>query len=351
MFNFFQENNKTAVKTVTPVLKLNSSLETVGEDITVATIKLRDFIDAVQATVLVDYENNRGNGRLNKSKAMSIAENYDPNKLGVITVAKWDDGTYKKADAHHRTAAIMLKFSAKDGLLPFTRDQLDQNISLHIIKKNDFIRVYSGLNSNNGHSQKAKVMNIDLGLGSMIKEILDLQEEDSVVKDQFYTSIARCVYAYVGRLGNQSIKNMTYADISLDRKSVSAEAGLSKEDFNVSLSNKEKEEVAAAIDYVNETYAYFQSLNNINLSKKGSKPKLNATGRSILRNASLFGFILWDRLSGRKIITNMKPKDLAYRITEKDAQVEKQSKFILNSELRDGAADKIVQYITTKKRV
>jgi len=44
-------------------------------------------------------------------------------------------------------------------------------------------------------------MNVDLGLGSMVESILDLQsEEDSAVQEKFYTSIARCSYGYAGML-------------------------------------------------------------------------------------------------------------------------------------------------------
>lgn len=329
-------------------LKFRSSSDVVGENIIVATITLQDFVEAILGGVLVDYENNRGNGKLNSTKVRNIAENYDPNKLGVVTVADWRDGTYKKADAHHRTAAIIAKYLGKDGIAQFTSEQLEQNVSLHLIHKEDFIRVYSGLNSNNGHSSRQKALNTDLGLGSMIQEILELQEEDSVVLEKFYTTVARCVYGHVGAFDNAT-KNISYADLSKDRKMVSAEAGLSKEEFDMGLTDSQKETVADALDYVNKTYAQFKTLNNLN--NNGSKVKLNQTARSILRNAGLFGFILWDRLSGRRIITHMKPKDLALRITEKDAQIERQAKFILNSESRDSAAEKIVAYVNTKKRI
>lgn len=343
MFNFLTKESKR-------VLKFKKGSEQVGENIITATIKLHDLIEAVVDGVLVDYENNRGDGKLNKTKVYSIAEKYDPNKLGVVTIADWENGTYQKADAHHRIAAIMVKYWGEDGVRPFTQQQLEQNVPLHIITKGDFIRVYSGLNANNGHSQKAKVINPDLGLGSMLLGILDLQEEPTIVKKKFHTAIARCVYAYIGKIGDKPLKELTYAEVSLDKKSVSNEAGLSKEEYDVVLSTKQKEEVAEAIDYVNELYGHYANLNNIS-TKKDGKPRLNTTGRSIVRNASLFGFILWDRLSERQLITKNQPKTLAYKITEKDAQIERQAKFLLNSELRDGAADKLVQYITTKKRV
>jgi len=100
---------------------------------------------------------------------------------------------------------------------------------------------------------------------------------------------------------------LSYADISLDKKSVSADAGLSKEEFDKRLTKKQKEEIADAIDYVSQTYSHFKSFNNIS-GRKLEKPKLNATGRSIIRNASLFGFLLWDRLSGRRLVTDLTPR-------------------------------------------
>jgi hypothetical protein len=194
-------------------------------------------------------------------------------------------------------------------------------------------------------------MNTDLGLGDMVESILELQSEgDSAVKDKFYTTVVRCSYGYAGFISGRPPKDLTYADLSLDKKSVSADAGLSKEEFNKDLTEKQKMEIAESIDYVSNVYSHFKAFNNIS-GKKAGKPKLNTTGRSIIRNASLFGFLLWDRLSGRRMVTDLTPKSLSLRITEKDAQIERQAKFLLNSELRDGAANKIVDYIKTKKRV
>lgn len=355
MFNFFQKNDESKVNVVNvvnvvndlpPKLSFKVSGETLGGDIVQATIKLKDFIYAVKSEVLVAYGKNRGNGRLNTSKVQSIAANYNPKKLGVITIAELDNGTYKRADAHHRTAAILNKYDGKDGLTTFTEEELEQNVPLHIIKEVDFITVYSGLNANHGHSSRQKSLNTDLGLGALIENVLELQEEDSVVLEKFHTTVARCIY---GLIDNDDPKNISYAELSLDRKLVSSQAGLTKEEFDVKLTNAEKEKIADALDYVNKTYFYFKTLNN--LSTKGKKVKLNQTARSILRNAGLFGFTLWDKLSGRKRITHMSTKKLAERITEKDAQIEKQAKFILNSESRDLAAQKIEEYINTKKRV
>ena len=114
MFDFFKDSI---------ALKIKKGPETVGEGIVPATIMLQDFINAVKNKTVIDYENNRGNGKLNSTKVYNIASNYDVNKLGVITVADWEDGTYKKADAHHRTAAIVSKYFGKNGISPFTPTQ------------------------------------------------------------------------------------------------------------------------------------------------------------------------------------------------------------------------------------
>ena len=326
-----------------------NSVSNVGDGVVLATVKLRDLISGMKEGYVVDYEKNRGNGKLNSSKVKTIAANYDINKLGIITIADFGNGLFKKADAHHRSAAILMKNDGVNGFRGFSNTELDQEVSLHVIPKEDFIRVYSGLNSNNGHSSRQKVLNTDLGLGKLIQDILDLQEKETSVQEKFYTTIARCVYAYTGQM-DLGVKQSSYADISLDRRVVSDDAGLSKADFDVKVTKTQKEEIAEALDYVNETYLQFRNLNNLNSGTKNKSVKLNATGRSIMSNASLFGFILWDRLSGRKYITGLTAKNLALRITEKDAQIERQAKDILNSVSRDNAADKIVQYICTKKR-
>lgn len=326
-----------------------TQIGTVGDNVVVATIKLRNLISAMKNGFLVDYEKNRGTGRLNQAKARKIAMNYDVNKLGTITVANFGDGIFKKADAHHRSGGILIKNDGLNGISPFTNAELEQDVSLQIIQKEDFIRVYSGLNANNGHGSRAKVLNTDLGLGSLIDQILSLQQQESSVKEKFFTTIARCVYAYIGLL-DKPIKESSYAEISLDRKFVSEDAGLSKEEFDVKVSKAEKEIIAKALDYVNETYAQFKKLNNLSTNKKSNTIKLNATGRSLMSNASFFGFLLWDKLSGREYVTYLSPKNLALRITEKDAQIERQAKDILNSVSRDNAAEKIVAYICTKKR-
>lgn len=342
MFNLFQKESDVYG------FNLKRTGETVGENIEIATITVQDYITAVKGRVLLDYDKNRGTGRLNTTKVRNIAENYDANGLGVVTVADWGDGTFKKADAHHRTAAIVAKNDGKYDCTPFTEEELNQNLSLHLIKKEDFIRIYGKLNNSHGHSAKHKVLNTDLGLGAMLEEVFELQEQDTVVLNTFHTAIARCIYGYIGEF-KKPAKELSYAEISLDRKAVSSEAGLTKEEYSISLTQQQKEEIAVALDYINTTYSYFKTLNN--LSGRGTKVKLNVTARSILRNASLFGFLFWDYLSERRQITNVSPKTLAMRITEKDAQIEKQAKFILNSELRDTAVEKIIAYIKTKKRV
>lgn len=340
MFNLFQEKESDNSKVKLTTLNFKRNSETVGENIIMATITLRDYILAVVSGILGGYENNRGTGRLNGTKVRYIAENYDPQGVGTITIAEMGDGTWKNADGHHRTAAIIAKYKEEYDCLPFTEAELDQNISLHIISKDDFMKVYGRLNTSHGHSTKHKVLNTDLGLGSMLKDVFELQEEDSVILDSFHTAIARCIYGYIGEF-NKPAKELSYSDISGDRKAVSSQAGLTKEEFAVELTNTQKLEIAAALDYVNTTYTEFREVNN---------GKLNQTGRSLVRNASLFGFIFWDKLSGRELVTYNGEKWLAGRIHDKDALVDKQAKFILNSELRDSAAEKIVGYITTKKR-
>lgn len=348
MFNIFKNQGSCDTHSTVLSFKFKETGEIVGENIVVATVTVRDYITAVLGGVLIDYDKNRGTGRLNGTKVRNIAENYDSNGMGVITVADWRDGTFMKADAHHRTAAIMAKNKCMYDCLPFSEEQLAQKLTIHLIKKEDFIRIYGKLNNSHGHSAKHKVLNTDLGLGSMLEEVFELQEQDSVVLDTFHTAIARCIYGYIGEF-KKPAKELSYADISLDRKAVSSEAGLTKEEFSITLTASQKDAIANALDYMNVTYSLFKTLNN--LSSRGSKIKLNQTARSILRNASLFGLLFWDKLSGREHITDVLPKTLALRITEKDAQIEKQAKFILNSELRDTAVEKIIAYIKTKKRI
>ena len=346
----FNKTNTDGTSIKSPVtfkslIKFTGSV--VGDEIQVATITLKDYIYAIRNGFLLNYQNNRGTGRTNGSRVRNIAENYDANKLGVITIADWNDGTFMKADAHHRTAAILMK---ADGVLvkTFTQEELNQELSLHVIVKEHFIRVYSGLNNSIGHGTKAKVLNRDLGIGSLLDDVFNLLTVTSYIQDKFHTAIARCIFGHLGQFGKAQ-ELLTYADISKDRKVVSEAAAISKEEFNIALTNKQKHDVASALDYVNSVYREFESLNN--LSKNNKSVKLNQTARSILRNASLFGFLFWDKLSGREEVTDLKPKNLALRITEKDAQIERQAKFLLNSELREAAADKIIEYIKTKKRV
>lgn len=337
MFNLFDNGSKLKLK------KIGS----VGDGIFISTIKLGDLIKHIGEGVIVDYENNRGDGKVNLGKVKKIANNFDINKLGTITIAQLKNGTYKKADGHHRTAAMLVKSNGDYGTKNFTEAELVKEVSVHVISEEEFMNIYSGLNTANGHSSRAKILNEDLGVGSLVKSILDLQKEETAVQKKFYTSIARCVYAYIGELGTP-ISDLSYAEVSLDRRFVSETASLSKQEFSIKVTKVQREEIATAIDYVNTVYSEYRKQNN--LSAKGKSVKLNQTARSLTSSASLFGFLLWDKLSGRNQVTYLAAKNLALRITEKDAQIDRTSKDILNSVSRDQAADKLVSYVTTKKR-
>ncbi|NJO48277.1 MAG: hypothetical protein HC840_01015 [Leptolyngbyaceae cyanobacterium RM2_2_4] len=338
MFNLFDNGSKLKLKKIGQI----------GDGIFISTMKLGDLIKYMKDGTIVDYQNNRGDGKVNIGKVKKIANSFDVNKLGTITISQFRDGTYKKADGHHRTAAMLLKDSGEYGTPPLEESDLLKEVSVHIIPEEEFMNVYSGLNTANGHSSRAKILNKDLGVGSLVDSILQLQKIESSVQKKFYTAIARCVYAYIGSLGTP-IKDLSYAEVSLDRKFVSEDASLSKEDFTVKVTKTQKEEIATAIDYVNTMFFEYKKQNN--LSTKGKSVKLNQTARSITSSASFFGFLLWDKLSSREYITGLTPKNLAIRITEKDAQIDRSAKEILNSVSRDQVAEKIVAYINSKRRI
>ena len=350
MLGLFQlpKNQHNAIQHLKSSLKLAVEPFKVGRNLFGSTMRVADVVEMLLEERMKSYGNNRGTGELNMAKVKRIATEYDSNALGTFTFSDLGDGTFKQADAHHRAAALLMKYDGENGIERFTVEQLNESVSVHITSERDFLNVYSKLNSANGHSTRNKILNQDFAVGGLIEEILSLQGVDSFVEKKFYVTLTRCAYAYVGKLG-YPIKALSYADISLDRKLVSSDSNRIAGEIDLGVTDKQKLEIAEALDYVNKTYSAFETINDI-ASSKSKKIKLSSTAKAIIANAGLFGFIFWDKLSGRELITDLTPKNLALRITEKDAQIATQAGFVLNSEMRDSAAEKIVAYIKTKKR-
>lgn len=340
------------------ILNISMTGVTIGEYTKQGIMKVQDLLNAVDVGTIYGYDNNRGNGRLDWTRVRSYAAKYNVDGLNTITIADMEDGTYKQADGHHRVEAMLLKngtsksTNAKKILYtPFTKKQLDQNIVVHVIPKSKFLEVYSLLNSGKSHSIGAMIKNEDLGIGKIMKEFKEAQEIESSLQDKFLPMLQRCIYGYIGKLAlDNPAKQTSFPELSKERRSLSTDAGLTVDQLNLSFTPRQKQVISEAIDYVNMVYGEFKEI--VNLSKRDGTLKLNNTSSAILRNASLYGFFIWDKLAEREEVTYFKrPRELAMRLAMKDAQIEKQAKLLMNNATREESAKMLVDYITTKKRV
>lgn len=325
-------------------LKINLHEDLVAGKFHVGTMRLGDMIDGWNLDIVKPDPDNRGNGKLDKSKVNSIAKDWNVDGLHVFPVEDQEDGTFKMIDGHHRRAATLKKLLELGGI---SQEDLNKNVQVMIAPKGSGDELYAYIGNTRGVTTRQDILHQRKGLGALIADILSEQTKVSSVQEKFYQTIARCVYAYVGRMSfDMESEYVSFAEISKDRRVVNNDAKLTLQDYDLSLTSKEKAAIAEAIDYVNETYAEFKKFQNLSL--KPGKIKLSEIAESIISNAALFGFLLWDKLSGRELITDLKAKTLAMRLSEKDSSVEDTAAKLMNSRERDDAAKKMVKLLNPK---
>lgn len=325
-------------------LDINLHEELVAGKFYIGTMRLGDLIDAWDGDVIKPDPDNRGNGKLDKSKVNNIAKDWSVDGLHVFPIEIQVDSTYRMIDGHHRRGATYKRLNELGGI---SQENLDKNVQIMIAPTGSGDELYAYLGNTRGVTTRQDILHERKGLGALLSSILAQQSIESSVQDKFYQTIARCVYAYVGRMyATTESELISFADISKDRRVVNNDAKLTIEDYDVTLTVEQEKSVVAAIDYINETYSEFKKFQN--LSTKPDKVKLSEIAEKIVSSAALYGFLLWDRLSGRELITDLKPKSLAMRLSEKDSSVEETAAKLMNSRERDDAAKRMTKLLNAK---
>lgn len=336
MFDIFDKKFKT--------ININLNRELVAGMFYSGTMKLRDKIGYWKSGVIKRDPDNRGNGRLDNKKVNDIARDWNIIGLGTFPIEDQGDGTFKMVDAHHREAATMKRLIEMNGI---SEEDLDKNVQVLIAPKGLGDALYAYIGNTRGVTTRQDILHKRKGLGNLLTSILERQTIESSVEEKFYQTIARCVYGYAGKMEfDVHTEYVSFSDISKDRNTVNNDAKLTMDDYDFSLSEKQISSIVEAIDYLNETYFEFKAIQNIS-SRKG-KVKLSETSNKLLSSVGLYGFLLWDRLSGRQVITDVKPKTLATRLAEKDASVENTAIKLMNSRERDASAKKLVTLLNAK---
>lgn len=314
----------------------------VNGNLTRVDISTQELLELAESNVIIPYEKNRGGVRLNRQVIKSIQYNYNPDCIGVIHVEDLHNGQFKLCDAHHRLIGMRLRFRNNG----FKKSELDSIIEIKIAPDSKTgHELYAKLNCSRGHTTRNKILNDDLGMGEIIQKVLDKAKiEKNNISSAYCNQIA---YAIVF-LAEKDIKATSYRDLKRDRRKMAPLVGLTPNELaEVFKFSQEKEKTLAnALNYVVEIYKKFEELNMHEL--KLGKPVMDATAKQIKNNASLFGYFLWDKASGRNQVTYLDAHTIAKRMTLKNNWVKSASEqFRIDCDMASG---RIVELLTTKKR-
>lgn len=126
-------------------------------------VTIGEIIEMHKNGTLVFYTHNR---KISRKRVNEIKGCLDLNGFGEITVA--DFGPFNKhCDGHHRVRAIYEMYI--EGKLSST--QLNQKVSLVVVREDAFLQTYKTLNKSKSHSSSDHLTNPDLTYGHMFNQI------------------------------------------------------------------------------------------------------------------------------------------------------------------------------------
>lgn len=253
------------------------------------SVSLRELALAVEGGKIVKYQFNRGGQSVSKSRSAKIAASFNKEAFGKISILRTSPDNFMSITGHHRLHGLFVGY--QNGWID--KNVLDSHVSIGVLDdKEEALALYAAEGSGKGHTGRQKINNPDLGLGQIMSEISSSVKNKDLLKGQYLNALAYCIVNVCDPQNNKSDWHfMEYSDVSKNKKSgISKYLDLTPAALRAALpiTKAQKELIVKSLVWViDEVFAPFEIENGT----------IDAA-RDLLRQASFFGFLLWEKIKG-----------------------------------------------------
>ena len=248
-------------------------------EIKTGLMKIGEFNRLFSSGVIFPYKNNRGGAIYNPYTVQKYSNNWDTDSSGSVLLEDLGDGRYMLRDFHNRAEAIRRACTLG------TINQ-DERLLVRVVEEGRGLSAYRNINAASKHSQKEKLLNPDLALGSQIFKVLSRSKAyaPSEFRNQFFSPLAFAIIDL--KIKQREDYAFTKEHAHFMRNLVNLGADDAEE---VRLSDENVRILTMAIDHFAALEAAISQESE--MTKKGGP---SAKILKILKSPHFFGFIIFD---------------------------------------------------------
>lgn len=264
----------------------------------VLIVSILEYLNMICNDKVFAYAHNRGlGGSISKTFTSNIARGFNPNSLGIVSVARNcnNNNTTKNLvlmDAHNRTYALMLRYISNT----HPEIDLDFKFPVRICDSSEGIELYKSLNVTRTHTAVSQFTNPDMAIGHFIENRImpnvTSSGIDLIPKAKLYTQIAYMIFAKQ-RYGTTPFN---YAEAYATRISVGKQLRqATPADNAITIDDEAVKDIVSAVNFVGDYAESFDKLCN-ETKQNGKHAKGMYNSKLILGKSPWLGTVMVNKM-------------------------------------------------------
>jgi len=233
---------------------------------TIGYVTVDEIVTAYRTKKLLANPTNRGSFGVDDSRVKEIANNFDPVKVGLLSVTKLSTGALEIIDGHHRVQALLRLTHplVKSSKIKNTR------ILVRVQPQSSAAESYIAGGSSRPHTAAMKITNPKVYL--LAKYFEDLGEKSGIkfANPTMWLSVADAAFAYQKQKNNVSLRGL-YSNRRDVTKYINSRVGKDK----LPISEATTEAVVKALVELKHFFAALKEANPMDKNKKPMRGEWN----------------------------------------------------------------------------